>query len=196
MEWKKILPRKIFLPPSRKWGYLTSVTFYRSRPSPQVFLIQNLVFDHKCWRGPFCLYGLLSTCSIDSTNVQSLICHSGDLILISREYAIWKIMRSQECLSWSLFSKIRFIWIIALLMYQYTDSRPEGRIKTSNRGPGRTLLQSRFSKVDCPPSPVMGSLSLDVTKERLKDHVLGSCRGMAMKLLFCDGYLDSQSPNL
>ena len=97
------------------------------------------------WRGPFCLYGLLSPCIIDSMNVQSLKCHSGDLILRSIEYAIWKIMRSQECLSWSLFSKIRFIWISALLMHQYTNSRPEGRIETSNRDPGKTLLKSRFS---------------------------------------------------
>lgn len=161
-----------------------------------MFLIQNPVLDHKCWRGPFCFYGLLSPCVIESMNVQSLKCHSGDLILRSIEYAIWKIMRSQECLSWSLFSKIRFIWISALLMHQYTDSRPEGRIETSTRDPGKTLLKSRFSNSRLFTLSSNGFPDPGHDQREAEGPCWDLAEGWQWSQLFCDGYLDSQSLNL
>lgn len=124
---------------SEQCHFLEVKTFTSSVPDTESSIWPQVL------EGSFLLIWALSTCIIDSMNLQSLKCHSRDLILRSREYAIWKIVRSQECLSWSLFSKIRFIWISALLMHQYTDSRPEGRIEASNRDPGRTLLKSRLS---------------------------------------------------
>lgn len=95
---KKDLTEEDFPPTFRKWGYST-MSLSGQDLHLKCSWYRIWVFDHKCWRVLSAYMGFWALAARDSTNVQSLICHSEDLILISREYAIWKIMRSQECLS-------------------------------------------------------------------------------------------------